>query len=280
MLQIRPIRTTDFRSIVKLTDEERWDFGTRDLKRMMALQPKGCLVAIMSGQRVGLTTTIAYGRSVGWIGNVVVDRNHRGAGIGSSLVESAINYLRRMRVKAIELNSYPENEAMYRRLGFNTMGGFLRVSVSHSNANPTGGIGKAPFHQILRLDNRAFEADRSRLLRRLHREFPKSWTWISNDAGVSGYSLVKQYKDSSEIGPLICEPMNRGCVGALLRSSIALTKKWPLEMSVPESNPTVRETAMHLGFRVERKGVVMSYAKLKPVAIGRAIGAFGFLDKG
>jgi ribosomal protein S18 acetylase RimI-like enzyme len=274
------MKSTDIHSIVRLTAEEHWGFGTRDLKRMMAVQPRGCLVATMDDGPVGLTTTIAYGKTLGWIGNVVVDGKQRGAGIGSGLVQSAVKHLLRINVKSIGLYSYPENEAMYERLGFKITDGFGTLSMPQSAGNSAKRMRDTPFHQIIRLDNRAFGADRSRLLRRLHREFPKSWTWITNNAGVSGYSLVKQYQDTSEIGPLVCERMNRECVGTLLRSSIALTKKWPLEMSVPESNSTVAETAVHLGFRAERKGLVMSYARLKPAVIGPAIGALGFLDKG
>ncbi len=273
------MRTTDFRSISRLTDRERWGFGTRDLKRIMALQPKGCLVATACGRPVGLTTTIAYGKKLGWIGNVVVNSKHRGAGIGSRLVQSAVGHLLRMRVRRIGLNSYRENEAMYKRLGFKVIGGFASLSMAHRIEDSTEEIERTPFREILRLDKRAFGADRSILLRRLHREFPKYWAWIGNDAKVSGYSLVKQYRDSSEIGPLICEQMDQEHAVILLRSSIALANKWPLEMSVPGSNSIVMKTAERIGFRIERKGVVMSYTRLDPVVIGPAVGALGFLDK-
>jgi GNAT superfamily N-acetyltransferase len=274
------MKTTDIHSVVRLTAEEHWGFGTRDLKRMMAVQPRGCLVATIDSRPIGLTTTIAYGKTLGWIGNVVVDGKQRGAGIGSRLVQSALTHLLHINVKSIGLYSYPENEAMYERLGFKTTDGFATLSMRHSVESSAKRMGETPFHQIIRLDNRAFGADRSRLLRRLYREFPRLWTWITNTAGLSGYSLVKQYQDSSEIGPLVCERMNRERVGALLRSSITLTRKRPLEMSVPESNSTVTETALQLGFRAEREGLVMSYARLKPAVIGPAIGALGFLDKG
>jgi GNAT superfamily N-acetyltransferase len=274
------MRTADIHSVVRLTAEEHWGFGTRDLKRMMALQPSGCLVATLNTAPIGLTTTIAYGKTLGWIGNVVVERRQRGAGVGSRLVQSAVTYLRRINVKSIGLYSYPENETMYERLGFKATDGFATLSIPQSAEDSTRTMGRNLFYKIIRLDNRAFGADRSKLLRRLYREFPKFWTWITNDTGLTGYSLVKQYRDSSEIGPLVSEPMNRDCVRVLLQSSFALTKKWPLEMSVPESNSTAAETAVQLGFRRERKGVVMSYARLKPAVIGPAIGALGFLDKG
>ena len=274
------MKTTDFRSIIKLTDQERWGFGTRDLKRMMALEPRGCLVAAIDGCPIGLTTTITYGRRVGWIGNVVVNQKHRGAGIGSRLVQLGITHLLGIHVKRIGLYSYVENEVMYERLGFNRTDSFATLSMPHGNEDHTRGVRKTPFHQILHLDKRASGADRSRLLRRLHREFPKCWTWISNNARVSGYALVKPYHDSSEIGPLICEQPNQEHVATLLRSSITLADKWPLEISVPERSSIVMKTAESLGFRVERKGVVMSYARLDPVVFSPAVGALGFLDKG
>lgn len=270
----------DFDSIIRLTNDEHWGFSIRDLRRMLTLEPKGCLVATLDGRPIGLTTTISYGKKLGWIGNVVVHRKHRGAGIGSGLVESAIRHLLRSHVKSIGLNSYLENRSMYERLNFRTIGGFVKLSMSRCIRKLRSERGEIPFRQILRLDRRAFAADRTRLLRCLLNEFPRSWTWILKGSVVSGYSLVKQYQDSSEIGPLVCEQMNHDAVATLLQSSIALARKWPLEVSVPESNRTVFEAAVRLGFRVQRKGLVMSLMDLDRVTVSPAIAAFGFLDKG
>ena len=274
------MKTADFGSIIRLTNEEHWGFGIRDLKRMMKLQPEGCLVATLDGHPIGLTTTITYGKKLAWIGNVVVHRKHRGAGIGSNLVQSATKHLLRSHVKRIGLNSYPENRSMYERLNFKTVDGFVRLSISRRTRKIVSRNEEVPFRQILRLDKRAFGADRTRLLQRLLSEFPRGWTWILNGAQVSGYSVVKQYQDSSEIGPSISQQMNQDATATLLQSSIALARKWPLELSVPESNQTVLEAASRLGFRVERKGVVMNFADLDTVTVSPAIVAFGFLDKG
>jgi GNAT superfamily N-acetyltransferase len=247
---------------------------------MKTLQPRGCLVATKGDELIGFTMAISYGGNVGWIGNVVVSRKHRGAGIGSGLVEHAVKYLLRRRIKRIGLFSYPENEPMYKRLGFERTNVFSTLSMRDSTEIFTRTIERIPFGQILRLDKRAFGADRSRLLRVLHRDFPERWAWIIDHARVSGYSVVKQYQDSSEVGPLVCEQMNEQSIGTLLRSSIARTEKWPLEMSVPGSSPVVAATAESLGFRLEKKGVAMTYARLQPTVIGPTIGALGFLDKG
>jgi len=274
------MRSADFGSIIKLTNEENWGFGARDLRRMRALEPKGCLVAALDGRPVGLTTAISYGKKLGWIGNVVVARMYRNAGIGSGLVQTAIRHLLRSHVRSIALYSYLENKSMYERLGFRTVSGFLRLSISRRTQKRVTGNRQASFPEILKIDRRAFGADRTGLLRRLLSEFPRSWTWLLRGSAVLGYALVKQYQDSSEIGPSVCEQMNQDAVGTLLESSLALASKWPVEVSVPESNRTVFETAIRLGFRVERKGVVMCLTSTDRIRISPAIVAFGFLDKG
>jgi len=272
---------TDFQPILQLTNHEQWGYTARDLRRILALSPRGCQVAELDGERVGLTTTISYGKDLGWIGNVVVRQDHRRSGIGSSLVQSAIRHLVRSQVKSIGLNCYPENRSMYEQLNFRQTGGFVTLSLrSHLGPPPRPHLGKIRIKQILKLDIESFGADRSTLLRRLLREFPRGWTWTTSDSEVLAYSIVKEYQDSSEIGPSVCREMNQANVAELIQSSIALTRKWPLEISVPDSNKTTLETAARLGFRLEKAGLTMSHARLDKVAISPAITALGFLDKG
>jgi len=280
LLRIRFMRTTDFKALIKLTNEERWGFGVRDLRRMRALEPRGCLVAALDGRPIGLTTAISYGKRLGWIGNVVVARAHRSTGIGSSLVRTAVRHFLRSRVRSIALYSYLENKSMYIRLGFRTAGSFLRVAMSQRSPKRFTKRREVPFSEILKVDRHAFGADRSTLLRRLLNEFPRNWAWIADGSGVSGYALLKEYQDSSEIGPSVSERMNQEAVTKLLESALALARRWPVEMSVPESHQTVLETAIRMGFRVERKGIVMNIANPDRMKIGPAIVAFGFLDKG
>jgi len=112
------------------------------------------------------------------------------------------------------------------------------------------------------------------------RDFPRSWAWIHRGTELCGYAVVKEYQGSSEIGPSICEEADRDTASALLKKSKSLTRKWPLEISIPESNRMFLETAKSLRFRTLRKGLVMSFTKLEKVDLGPRILASGFLDKG
>jgi len=280
LLQIRPIRTGDLRPILRLTGEEDWGFGIRDLRRMRLLEPRGCLVAALDTRIIGFTTAISYGKKLGWVGNVVVQRSHRRKGVGSRLVASAIDHLRRSHVMSIALNSYPESQPMYERLGFVAFDGFVTLSMSIGAFQPAKRMERTPFRGILNLDKRAFGADRTRLLRSLFNEFPNAWAWIAETSNVVGYSLVKDYERSSEIGPAISEQRGEDAIATLLRFSISLARKWPLEVSVPESNETALRIAKSLGFEVQRRGVVMRLHDLREITINPAVVALGFLDKG
>jgi ribosomal protein S18 acetylase RimI-like enzyme len=73
---------------------------------------------------VGITAlvdAILPSRRTSYIEDVVVDEQHRSAGIGRQLVEAAIEYARRRGCVSVELTSNPQRIAaneLYRRLGF------------------------------------------------------------------------------------------------------------------------------------------------------------------
>jgi|SRR5579871_3371248 len=87
------------------------------------LQPDGVFVAeTASGTVVGYVTTRRQPASrIGWIPNLAVDAAHQGQGLGQSLLEHALDYLREsgMEVAKIEtLEQNPVGQKLYPRLGF------------------------------------------------------------------------------------------------------------------------------------------------------------------
>jgi ribosomal protein S18 acetylase RimI-like enzyme len=76
------------------------------------------------GRIVGALTLVHFRLPTGvraWIEDVVVDQAERGGGIGSALVNAAVEVARQVGARTVDLTSRPHREAanrLYRRLGF------------------------------------------------------------------------------------------------------------------------------------------------------------------
>jgi ribosomal protein S18 acetylase RimI-like enzyme len=82
-------------------------------------------VARNAGGRIVGALTLAHFRLPtgvrAWIEDVVVDQTERGGGIGSALVEAAVDAARQAGARTVDLTSRPDREAanrLYQRLGF------------------------------------------------------------------------------------------------------------------------------------------------------------------
>ncbi len=89
------MQSRDIPFAVRLTDQEEWGITPSALRRLRRLNPRGCFIAYDGITRTGLTTTTVYGKELAWIGNVIVDGEHRGKHIGQSLVEHAVAFLQK-----------------------------------------------------------------------------------------------------------------------------------------------------------------------------------------
>ncbi|MGQ9538467.1 MAG: GNAT family N-acetyltransferase [Candidatus Bathycorpusculaceae bacterium] len=117
MFSVRQMREEDIEFAVQITETMNWNLTELDFEFMMNLEPEGCFILFYDSRKIGLATTISFGK-VGWVGNVIVDENHRGKGAGTMLVKHATGYLKSRGVETIGLYSYKENVDFYMRLGF------------------------------------------------------------------------------------------------------------------------------------------------------------------
>src|SRR5271157_902360 len=139
MLRIRRMQPDDIPFAVQLTNQEEWGIPPRDFQRILKLDPLGSFIATEGTRRIGLATSASYGSKAAWIGNVVVQKRHRGKHIGQTLVSQTVDYLHRKHVKHVALYCFDENVEFYKKLGFlrGTPFGRLRregKQVSHSTA--------------------------------------------------------------------------------------------------------------------------------------------------
>jgi ribosomal protein S18 acetylase RimI-like enzyme len=94
----------------------------RDVTTDCEVQPEGVFVAEEAGEVIGyVTTRLDRFSSIGRIPNLAVDERHRGSGIGSALIEHALEWMRDHGMAMAKIETLVQNErgqALYPRFGF------------------------------------------------------------------------------------------------------------------------------------------------------------------
>ena len=283
MLRIRAMRPADIPFAIRITNPEGWGIPATDFRRVLSLDGQGSFVATEGVRRVGLATTAHYGRTIAWIGNVVVKRKFRGKHIGQRLVEHAVNYLSKRRVKHIALYSFEENFQFYRDLGFLQGAWFLRLRREPERGRPTFTI-ETPskpltLSSMFALDRKAFGGDRHRLITTLLNE-GSAWYFGYKGESSASYILVKKYHDMNEIGPWVSFASRSPELDLQLQLVMSRSGRKPIEISCPLTNTNALKIMKKHHFHEVSKGRTMFYKRMAKIGQPDAIVAHGFLDKG
>ncbi len=283
MLQIRPMRTNDVPFAIRLTDQEKWGVTRLVLKRILRLDPHGSFIATDGPKRVGLATTTSYGKKLAWIGNVIVDKEYRGKHVGRALVQHAVQYLRRSGIRHIALYCFDENVEFYLNLGFVRDVPFVRLRRKPKPFHIAPSLPKPrqtlSLNVLLVKDEKAFGADRSKLLRMVLRT--ESGWFVGHSHGPSiAYLLVKEYGDDCEFGPWVCIRPRRNDPKEMLRWALTKTAWKPIEVSCLRANHRALSLLKSHGFQVIQEGYRMYFGKRTRLGDPKAEFALGFLDKG
>lgn len=276
------MRRADIPFAVRLTNLEGWGIPPRDFERILRLDARGSFVATDGPVRVGLATTTSYGREIAWIGNVVVKKRYRGLHIGQSLVEHAISCLKERQVKRVALYSFNDNVQFYRRLRFESGPRFARFRRARNLTRQKTfrrTSGPTSLARILRLDRRAFGADRSRLIKLLL-DSGKAWYVTPKTQPSLGYLLVKKYDDMNEIGPWVSFRASLPERNELLQLVLDEADGRPIEITCPLSNLNTMKMLKTQDFHPINYGRVMFYKRIVSIGKPDAVIAYGFLDKG
>ncbi len=284
MLKIRKMRNEDIQFAIRLSNQEKWGVTRGDLTRILQLDPRGSFIAVYGSRRVGLLTTTSYGRKLAWIGNVIVDRKHRGNHIGRTLVQNAIEHLQTTKVKHIGLYCFDENVRFYRRLGFVRDASFVRLHRRPKPYHPSPFQGKAApslsLRELLSADRKAFGADRSRLIQMILRTKAGWYLGAANSASARSYMLVKKYRDMFEFGPWVCIRPQKDEPRQMLRLVLGKTAEKSIEVSCLRNHRNAFLLLRRNGFDVVRHGYRMYLDNIPRIGDTGANYALGFLDKG
>jgi GNAT superfamily N-acetyltransferase len=250
--------TEDFEFAVKLTDRMNWGLAKSDFEFMKELEPEGCFVLLENSHRIGIATTVSYGK-IAWFGNLIVEENKRGRGAGSTLVNHALEYLKNRRVSTVGLYAYVERIPFYERLGFSRDIDFLvmkgKAFTSHSDLNVKR-AGERDIRKIIDFDKSCFGESREKTLRPIISD-SDNFSYVSiKEQRIAGYSLTKAFGGMAELGPVVSEKEAVDIAMSLIKASLNEVSGREVSVFVPENQPQIASELARNGFtqtfKVER----------------------------
>ncbi len=280
MFSVRQMREEDIEFAVQITDTMNWNLTEQDFKFMMSLEPEGCFVLSHDSSEIGIATTISFGK-VGWIGNVIVDKNHRGKGAGTTLVKHAMGYLKNRGVENIGLYSYKENVEFYIRLGFKRETEFTVLKgksfSSQFQEKRVKATEKSELHKVIAFDTFHFGASRIKLLEKIACIRGNMCYHYVEGREILGYAMAKVYNHYAEIGPLVCRGGCLEAAEALLKTLLNRLRGFEVSMVVSRMEEKLLKMLFDTGFSTEFN-VVRMFSK--PLAFKDCIYIAESLERG
>jgi GNAT superfamily N-acetyltransferase len=255
---VRNMLPSDFDFAVHATDRMGWGLEKSDFEFMMELEPQGCFVLFEDSERVGLATTVSYGK-IAWFGNLIVDEGRRRRGAGSLLVNHSLEYLRSIGVETVGLYAYMERISFYRRLGFRTDSAFLVMKGKAFSSSISADVRKVEerdIEKVVDFDRSCFGESRWKLLEPILSDRDNLGYFSVRGGKVVGYSVAKVFRGMAELGPIVCEKGQVDVAVNLLRATFDGVKRFEVSLFVPEKEEALCSMLVENGFsqvfKVER----------------------------
>jgi len=232
-MRMRTMTTNDIAAGVRLNRVAGWNQSAADWERFLRISPEGCFVAAVDGAVLGTVTTISFEKRFAWVGMVLVEPEHRGKGIGTKLLQAAIDYLDRAGIPTIKLDATPQGKPLYEKSGFvsefEIERWILGSAKPHVNTAASAGneeISPAVLESISHADRDVFGADRSCLLASLHDEASEFTMTSRSGSALVGYAFGRHGLFADHMGPWMAQDVSsarqllEGFVGRSARQTL------------------------------------------------------------
>ena len=202
-----PLAPGDLDAAERLVAEAGWNQDRADWQIFLELG-RALAVKDQAGRLAATAATLPYAGGFGWISMVLVTSAFRRRGIATRLLGRCIDLLRgEGRVPV--LDATPAGRKVYRPLGFRDgwpITRWRRTGPAPQHASTTArGLQDEDWHEVLRLDARAFGCDRGALLARL-RARSRSFACTKRHGGrLRGFLLGREGRVATQLGPIVTE---------------------------------------------------------------------------
>lgn len=241
---------SDFDFAVQITAEMGWGLGRSDFEFMMELEPGGCLVLIDDSARIGIATTVSFGK-IAWFGNLIVKESERGKGGGSLLVNHALEYLKSKKVSTVGLYAYMERIPFYQRLGFKADLDFIVMKGKAFGSPSQSDVKRAEkkdYRNIIELDESCFGESRNKMLEPIISD-PDNVAYVSmENKKIVGYSVAKIFGGMAELGPVACAKGKIKTALSLIATTLNDVKGHEASIFIPENEVEILSMLTKNGF--------------------------------
>jgi ribosomal protein S18 acetylase RimI-like enzyme len=231
-----------------------WNQTVADWERFIATEPQGCFLAEQNGVPVGTATTTVYSPALAWIGMVLVHPDHRGRGIGRTLLEHCMAHLHNRGVRCIKLDATPAGKKVYDGLGFKDEGTLTRWEYPGA-CWPHAELGSAirelrDVDAVETIDTDAFGVSRRKVLRPLIRQGSGAVVCESGAGEVAGYGLLREGSSALYLGPIVATSDAVGVI--LVKHLLACAGERKIYWDIPDQNVVASKWVGELGFTRQR----------------------------
>jgi len=261
LFRVRSMSAEDFTFAIGITDQMNWDLTEADFAFMLRLEPEGCFVLLDGSERVGIATTVSFGH-LGWFGNLIVNGDKREKGGGSLLVDHAVKYLTRKKVKSVGLYSYPSKVPFYTRLGFKYDSDFIVLKGRGASSSVTVGAseaGRDDLKQIVDFDQDCFGASRRKVLEPILLDPRNLCYMILKEKQLLGFAAAKAYNRTAELGPVVCSPGRNDVAISLINAALDRLSGSEVSLCLHEREASIVDMLRRRGFSESFKVSRMFY---------------------
>jgi GNAT superfamily N-acetyltransferase len=218
-MEIRSLQESELNIVWQFTQGEQWTVPRVELEDLLICFPESGWIGwsdqheLEPPHPIGTIFAIAYDR-MGFIGNVIVEKDFRNRGLGTNLMQHAIQELRRHGLKIIMLDAVSKAVPLYERLGFRWGCKSLRImgkisnnkSIDSSTLGFVRPISESDWNAIIILDRCHFQADRIKLLRQKWSRYPTYSKVLVRKGNITGFIFAHPILTGIKVGPWITDP--------------------------------------------------------------------------
>jgi GNAT superfamily N-acetyltransferase len=282
--------TKDTRSLLRLIEEAGWAYTRTEVERLISVQPRGLVLIRSTGIRQsihGCVYASAWGR-VGFIGLMLVRKDHRGRGLGRQLMTAGLEHLEAEGTECVLLDAVIDAIGFYSDMGFRASWQSLRYGVDTSKAElpesdlDTIRAGAKEVESAIRLDRTHAGMDRSDLLRRLLTDGDSRFLAVMSGQDLLAYGVLRRSKGCMRLGPVVASPRVEEAVAVRSIVATAMTESYPrmLTMNVPAYNREAKELLVGLGATEYPPCTRMSLGNPGDARAPEGVWALGAAEKG